>query len=98
ALLVLLSVVLGAIVVTNTWSAPTYILFFIFLLGVMWLMESAHPAWLRFLAGGITGVIIPSIVVVAGAFCAFFPYWSHFVPPERNWGWENGAQAMPHDF
>src|ERR1700687_10497 len=97
-LLALLCVTLGAIVVTNTWSAPTYILFFLFLLGAVWLTESDHQSRLHFLVGGITRVVWPSAVVVAGAFCAFLPYWRLFVPPERNWGWERGTLAMPRDF
>ncbi|MFI5396738.1 MAG: DUF2298 domain-containing protein [Candidatus Binatia bacterium] len=89
ALLVLLCLTLGAIMVTNTWSTPTYILFFVFLLGTLWLTETEHRGWLSFLFGGITRVGIPSALVVAGAYALFHPYWSHFARAEGAWlGWE----------
>jgi YYY domain-containing protein len=97
-LLLLLCLLLGTITVTNTWSTPTYVLFFLFLLGSMWLTEGTHPGILRLLWGAIRSVILPSVMVVAGAYLLYLPFWSNFVPPERNFGWERGTLAMPRDF
>ena len=97
-LLLLLSLALGAIVVTNTWSTPTYALFFVFLLGTVWLTEGEHAGVWRFLSGAVVQVLLPSVIVAGGAYVLFFPYWAHFVPPERNFGWERGVLAMPRDF
>jgi YYY domain-containing protein len=94
----LLCLTLGAIVVTNTWSLPTYILFFFFVLGAVWLTESEHRGPFGFLFGALGRVILPSAAVVAGAYVLFFPYWAHFVAPERNFGWERGTLAIPGDF
>ncbi|MFI5364296.1 MAG: DUF2298 domain-containing protein [Candidatus Binatia bacterium] len=98
ASLLLLALVLGTIMVTNAWSSPTYILFFVFLLATMWLTESEPRGWLRFLSGGFVHVIVTSAVVVAGAYVFYLPFWRHFVAPERNFGWERGPFAMPRDF
>src|SRR5262249_21884945 len=97
-ILLLASLALGAIIVTNTWSMPTYVLFFLFLLGTVWLTESEHGGIFRFLWGAIARVLLPAIVVVGGACLLFLPYWSSFVAPERNMGWERGVLAMPRDF
>jgi len=100
-LMLLLCLTLGAIVVTNTWSAPTYILFFVFVLGATWLTEGGDGGILRFVYGAISRVLVPSVIVVGGAFLLFKPYWSNFVPPERNIGWEHSTidhLAQPRDF
>ncbi len=97
-LMVLLCLVLGAIMVTNTWSTPTYVLFLPFLLGSLWLTEGAYRSTLGLLFGTIVRVILVTALVVAGAYLLFLPFWSHFVPPERNFGWERGTLAPPGDF
>jgi YYY domain-containing protein len=97
-LLFLLCLALGAIVVTNTWSMPTYILFFVFLLATVWLTDSPHRGVFGFLFGAIGRVLLPTVIVVGGAYLLFFPYWAHFVAPERNFGWERGTLARPRDF
>ena len=101
ALFALLCLTFGAILVTNTWSAPVYTLFFVFLVGTLWLAEgSYHGVW-GFCWGVITRVLVPSAVVVAAAVALYRPFWSHFAPPERNFGWERltpDKLALPHDY
>ena len=97
-LLALLCLALGGIVVTNAWSMPTYVLLFPFLIGTIWLTEGDHRGFFRFLWGGITRVLLPTAVVLVGAYVLFLPFFQHFTPPERNWGWERGPFAMPKDF
>ncbi len=89
ALMALLCLSLGAIMVTNTWSTPTYVLFFVFLTGALWLTESGHAGWGRFLLSAIGQLAIPCALVVAGAYGLFLPFWSHFTRAEGTWlGWE----------
>jgi YYY domain-containing protein len=99
-LLILLALSLGAITVTNTWSAPTYVLFFVFLLGTVWLTESDDHGWLRFIFGGLFRVLLVSAVVIGGSYVLYWPYWRYFVSPERNFGWERltpDKLAQPFD-
>ncbi|MFN8624553.1 MAG: DUF2298 domain-containing protein [Candidatus Binatia bacterium] len=89
ALLLCLCLTLGAIMVTNTWSSPTYILFFVFLSGALWLTETRHHHRLRSVFDGLIRVVLPGILVVAGAYVLFHPYWRHFVGAQGTWlGWE----------
>ncbi len=100
-LLLLLCLTLGTIVVTNTWSTPTYVLLFVFLLGTVWLTEGEHPGVLSVVFRSVTQVVLPSALVGAGAYVLFQPYWAHFVAPERNFGWEPlppDRLALPRDF
>ena len=97
-LFVLLCLFLGAIMVTNTWSTPTYVLFLPFLLGTLWLTEGNYRSTFGFLGGTLVRVILLTALIVAGAYVLFLPFWSHFVPPERNFGWERGTLAPPRDF
>lgn len=97
-LALLLALLLGTIIVTNAWSAPTYVLFFLFFVGAMWLTEGAHPGIFRFIFGGLREVVLPAAVVVAGAYALYYPFWANFVAPERNFGWERGTLARPGDF
>ncbi|HVM97039.1 MAG TPA: DUF2298 domain-containing protein, partial [Candidatus Acidoferrales bacterium] len=100
-LMLLMALSLGAITVTNTWSAPTYVLFFVFLLGSIWLTESDDHGILRFLFGALFRVLLVSAVVIGGSYLLFWPYWRFFVPPERNFGWERltpDKLVQPLDF
>ena len=97
-LLALLCLLLGAIMVTNTWSTPTYVLFLPFLIGTLWLTEGDYRSTFGFIAGVIVRVVLLTALIVAGAYVLFLPFWSHFVPPERNFGWERGTLAPPWDF
>jgi YYY domain-containing protein len=97
-LLALLCLALGGIVVTNAWSMPTYVLLFPFLVGTIWLTEGDHRGFFRLVWGGISRVLLPTAAVVAGAGVLFLPFFLHFIPPERNWGWERGTLVAPQDF
>lgn len=97
-LLGLLALLLGTIIVTNAWSAPTYVLFFVFFVGAMWLTEGATPGVFRFPLGALREVVVPAVIVVAGAYVLYYPFWASFVGPERNFGWERGTLARPGDF
>jgi YYY domain-containing protein len=100
-LLFLLALTLGAITVTNTWSTPTYVLFFIFLIGSIWLTESDDHGILRFLYGAVVRVLLLAVAVIGGGSLLFWPYWADFVAPERNFGWERLAPnklVQPEDF
>ena len=96
--LVLLCLFLGAIMVTNTWSTPTYVLFLPFLIGALWLTEGNYRSTVGFLFGVVVRVLLLTAFIVAGAYVLYLPFWSHFVPPERNFGWERGTLAPPRDF
>jgi len=97
-LLLLLALALGSIVVTNAWSTPTYVLFFPFVLGVVWLGAGRYQGVLGFLGGGIGRVVLPVLLVAAGAYLMYQPFWLHFAPPERNFGWEPTHRVAPRDF
>ncbi len=71
-----ISLALGAVSVTNTWSFPVQ-------------------------AGALTGLAVISALVerrptrvfaagfaICGSFLWFAPFWSRFVSPPHNWGWE----------
>jgi YYY domain-containing protein len=99
--LALLCLFLGAIMVTNTWSTPTYVLFVPFLIGTLWLTEGDYGSAFGFLGGVIVRVLLLTAFIVAGAYLLYLPFWSHFVPPERNFGWERALVkdlAQPRDF
>jgi len=98
ALLALLGLSLGTIVVTNAWSTPTYVLFFPFVLGTVWLVEGGHRGILGFFGGAIWRVLLPAAVVAALAYVFFLPFWTNFAPPERNFGWEPTNRVRARDF
>ncbi len=100
-LLLLLALTLGAVTVTNTWSTPTYVLFFVFLLVSIWVTEGDEHGILRFLIGAVSHVLVVAAAVIGGAYLLFWPYWTDFVAPERNFGWERLAPSglvQPVDF
>jgi YYY domain-containing protein len=97
-LLFLLALTFGSIAVTNAWSTPTYVLLFPFLVGTVWLAEGRHRGLWRLVSGAVGEVVLPTLMVIGGAYLLFYPFWTHFVPPERNFGWEQGVLARPVDF
>ncbi len=147
-LFLLLALTLGAIMVTNGWSTPTYVLFFPFVLGISSLatrglsrmqvalavalgvfliapslaLTAANPSQLTHLArewgwrakdvysaigaagvGAVALVLLPTITLLTGALVAlaylfYLPFWRHFSPPARNWGWEGDAFANIWDY
>lgn len=97
-LLLLLGLSLGSIIVTNAWSTPTYVLFFPFALGLVWLVEGGYRGVLGF-AGGLLGrVLLPTAAVAGLAWLFFQPFWANFAPPERNFGWEPTHRVAAGDF
>ncbi len=144
----LLAMSLGAVMITNGWSTPTYVLLFPFLLGTISLGTkgiSRAQVTIAFLVGllvvlpaavlsivqprevadwfrqwdwnvrelystvataGIGLVVLtvlPAItlmtgLLVAGAYALYLPFWRHFSPPARNWGWEHDAFANVYDY
>ena len=97
-LLALTGMMLGSIMVTNAWSTPTYVLFFPFLLGCHWLATRDRRGLIAFVWQLLTRVLAPAVIVVVLAYAFYAPFWLHFTPPERNWGWELGTLAKPGDF
>ena len=89
-LLLLLALTLGAITVTNTWSTFTYLPFFPFLLTCAWLVESRY-GWFGTLVRLVPRVALPSAVLGGLTYVLYLPYWRHWNPPERNWGWERDS-------
>jgi YYY domain-containing protein len=98
ALLAALGFTLGSIMVTNGWSTPTYVLIFPFLLGCHWLGASSGRRFFQFVGQFFTRVLLPAVLVLALAYAFYAPFFLHFTPPERNWGWENGPLAQPRDY
>ena len=89
---------LAAIMITNGWSTPTYLVLVTWLSLVAWLGEIEHARSVReWIQGAWSHLVLPTVVVVAGAFVLTQPFWRHFRPPPRSWGWEVGPYALPHD-
>ena len=80
ALLAALSAwLLGAVAVTSSWSAPTTAALQCAFVLTPWVQE---PRNLRRLATALATVA----GIVAGAVVMFWPFWSEYTPPPRNWG------------
>jgi YYY domain-containing protein len=97
-LLLALALTLGAIMVTNGWSSPTYALMFPFVLGCHWLGAARGRRFVTFAGQLVTKVLLPSTLLVALGYLFYLPFWLSFTPPDRNWGWETGPFARPQDF
>ncbi|MGE5237126.1 MAG: DUF2298 domain-containing protein [Acidobacteriota bacterium] len=102
AILAAAALTLGAVSVTNGWSTPTYVAFLAGMLALDWLIRGDDqrwrgepPAWLSRLP---RQVLLPLLAVPSLSWLAFRPFWTHFTPPPRNWGWEVGPYAHPSDF
>ncbi|HUK13454.1 MAG TPA: DUF2298 domain-containing protein [Thermoanaerobaculaceae bacterium] len=98
ALLALAALLLGATAVTNGWSMPTYAALLVVLLGIDWLACSRGRGPGAALWTFLGRLILPAVAVGGGAWLAFAPFWRHFAPPPRQWGWEVGPYARPFDF
>jgi YYY domain-containing protein len=98
SLVVTCALMLGAIMVTNGWSMPTYIALLLAVLGTHWLVYHMVGGLGRIVRKGLSIVLAPSLVIVGGAFVAFRPFWRAFSPPIRQWGREVGPFASPTDF
>ena len=70
----------GIVAVTSSWSVPTVVAMQLGLLATAWVQRGAGLRDLaRFLALA-TGMLGLSYVL-------FLPFWSHYTPPARQWGW-----------
>ncbi|MFI5142736.1 MAG: DUF2298 domain-containing protein [Thermoanaerobaculales bacterium] len=94
----LAALLLGATAVTNGWSMPTYTGLLVALLAAHWLAHREGASFGRLLRTGVTRVLLPAAVVLAGAIAAYAPFWLRFSPPTRQWGWELGPYARPTDY
>ena len=95
ALLILGAAMLGATMITNGWSTPTYLVVVAWVALVAWWGETSGrgvAAWL-FAVG--QRVVLPALVISGGAFVLTQPFWRRFSPPPRSWGWEVGPYAEP---
>ena len=147
-LFVLLAFNLGAIMVTNGWSTPTYALLLPFILGTMalgsrgisrlqwiaivllgllvvlpsaalqvtqprqvaellqpwgWNARDLYPTIAGLGVAAAVFVIIPTAAMLTAAvgglaYALYLPFWLHFSPPARNWGWENDTFANAYDY
>jgi YYY domain-containing protein len=92
------AVTLGAIMVTNGWSAPTYSALVLAVLAADWVVHHNPAGAGRMVRKALTMVVVPATVIVGGAFLAFAPFWRAFTAPARQWGPEVGPFAHPTDF
>ncbi|HNX48651.1 MAG TPA: DUF2298 domain-containing protein [Thermoanaerobaculaceae bacterium] len=89
---------LAAIMITNGWSTPTYLVLVTWLALVAWLGEIGRArGWRKWLRAAWSHLVLPTLVVVGGAVLLTQPFWRHFRPPPRSWGWEVGPYALPVD-
>jgi YYY domain-containing protein len=86
--LALMALLLGAVLVTNGWSAVTQPFLVPLLLVV--LLPAALPRDARTL---VTRVLAPGAIVGLGAVALFLPFWRTYQPPARNVGWERHSFA-----
>lgn len=84
----LLALLLGAILVTNGWSAVTQPLLLPLFLALLMPAGVARDA--RTL---LARVAVPAAVVWLGALALFLPFWRSYRPPPGNWGWESVSFA-----
>ena len=96
-LLAFSALVLGAIMVTNGWSMPTYIALLLAVLGADWLVHHAPGGFARFVRRGLGAVVLPSLLIIGGAYLLYRPFWRNFALPARQWGREVGPYAHPTD-
>jgi YYY domain-containing protein len=89
---------LGAIMVTNGWSLPTYTALLVAVLGVDWVAHHNRGGFVRMVRKALGSVAVPALAVLAAALLAFAPFWRSFSPPPRQWGREVGPFAHPSDF
>ncbi|GIW39925.1 MAG: hypothetical protein KatS3mg076_0502 [Candidatus Binatia bacterium] len=97
-LLVLLSLSLGAVMMTNGWSTPTYVTLLPWVLFVHWVGHVRAEGVFRRLASFAGRVVLPTATVLAGALVFLRPFYWHYTPPEIHWGWEHVQFARPYDF
>lgn len=93
----LAGIALGAIMITNGWSTPTFLSLTAWVALVAWWGRSSGGGVGAWLKAGAMRVAVPVLVVLAGALLATRPFWAQFTPPVRAWGWEVGPYARAWD-
>lgn len=87
-LVVLGALFLGAAAVTNGWSVPVWATLSLVVLCV----ASVGRGWRV-----LTAVLAAWAACVAGSLLLYRPFWTAFVAPQRQVGWEVGPFAAPRD-
>ncbi len=82
------AVVAGAITVTNGWSLPTVAALIVGLAALSWWQRPR-----RTLASALASAVIFPGLLLGGAWLVFRPFWTVFISPPRNLGWEHGPYA-----
>lgn len=70
----------GIVAVTSSWSVPTVVALQFGLLATAWVQRGAT---LR----GLVRFSLLAVGMLGLARVLFLPFWSHYVPPVRQWGW-----------
>jgi YYY domain-containing protein len=79
-LIVLTGWVLGAVAITSSWSTPTMVLLQLGFVVTAWRVRGGGSKTAVLALGAWLGMLLIARVL-------FWPFWSHFVPPPRTWGW-----------
>lgn len=77
----------GTVAVTSSWSVPTVAAVQIGLLATAWIQ---HGATLR----ALIRLSMIAVGMLGVAYLLFLPFWWHYTPPVRQWGWI-GQEAAP---
>lgn len=86
---------LGAVMITNGWSTPTYLALVAWVALAAWWGEWPRRGAAAWLAGAGERLVLPVLAVGGGALVLTQPFWRSFSPPPRAWGWEVGPYAHP---
>jgi len=97
-LLGLAALLLGAVSVTSGWSTPVGAALVLMLLGVDALSSDERRGAGGFVSDLGARLVVPAAVIFLGAAALYRPFWKHFTPPPRNFGWERGPFAGPYDY
>lgn len=95
ALLALGAATLGATMITNGWSTPTYLVVVAWVALVAWWGDAPGRGVATWLAAVGQRLVLPALVIGGGALLLTQPFWRSFSPPPRSWGWEVGPYADP---
>ncbi|MRR11923.1 hypothetical protein EG835_05515, partial [bacterium] len=99
--ILLASLYLGALAVTNGWATPTAVGLVLVLFTVSAVAAAPHPSGLlpgRPIGRILAGAGVPVALVLTAATLWTLPFWRRFHPPPRNVGWEVGPFFDPFSF
>jgi len=94
-LLALGAATLGATMITNGWSTPTYLAVVAWVALVAWWGDAQGQGVAAWLAAAGQRLVLPALAIGGGALLLTQPFWRSFSPPPRSWGWEVGPYAHP---